>query len=138
MKSIHYQSEKDISLKEILPLYQDAQWTAYIKAPEILEQGLKNSLDLLTARNQKSNLLGIARMVGDGHTIIYIQDIIVLQKHQRKGIGKGLLQKVIEKYKAVRQKVLLTDHTAKTQGFYQSLGFEACQGNPLIAYYHKG
>ncbi|HCW74840.1 MAG TPA: GNAT family N-acetyltransferase, partial [Clostridiaceae bacterium] len=58
---------------------------------------------------EKEELIGLIRTVGDGHTILYIQDILVLNTHRDKGIGSMLLQEVLEKYKHVRQKVLLTE-----------------------------
>lgn len=71
----------------------------------------------------KEELVGIIRVVGDGHSIIYIQDILVLPAYQRKGIGRLLLKNVLEKYSQVYQKVLLTDDQPKTKQFYESMGF---------------
>lgn len=55
--------------------------------------------------------------------LIYIQDILVLPEYQRMGIGKALLEKVLDEYKEVYQKVLMTDNTEKTIRFYKALGF---------------
>lgn len=70
-------------------------------------------------------LIGIIRAVGDGQTIVFVQDIIVLPEYQRKGIGTKLLKAVMEKYKDVYQMELLTDNTEKTKAFYRSVGFTA-------------
>lgn len=61
-------------------------------------------------------------MVGDNYTIIYIQDILVLQKYQGQGIGSKLLRLVLEKYKSIRQIVLMTDNTKNTVNFYRKNG----------------
>jgi len=45
----------------------------------------------------------IIRAVGDGRTIVFVQDIIVMPEYQRKGIGTKLLKAVMEKYKDVYQ-----------------------------------
>ena len=63
------------------------------------------------------------RTVGDSHTIVYIQDILVLPEHQRQGIGTALVRAVLEHFREVRQIVLATDNTPKTIAFYESLGF---------------
>ena len=67
--------------------------------------------------------MGIIRTVGDGHTIVFVQDILVFPKHQRKGVGSALLQTVLDRYRHVRQIELATDNTIKTIAFYKSMGF---------------
>ena len=107
---------------EILSLYSSVGWTAYTDAPEVLKAGLQNSL-LTLAAYEGDQLLGIIRVIGDGHTIVYIQDLLVFPEHQRRGVGTALMNAVLERFAAVRQIVLATDDTPKTTAFYESLGF---------------
>lgn len=107
---------------EILRLYTQVGWTAYTENMPALEQGYKNSLFVLAAY-ENAELLGIVRVVGDGATIILVQDILVYPQKQRQGIGTSLLKAVLERYADVRQIQLVTDNTPKTVAFYQSLGF---------------
>ena len=65
----------------------------------------------------------LIRTVGDGYTIVFVQDILVFPEHQRKGIGTVLLQAVLDRFSHVRQMELATDDTPKTIAFYKSLGF---------------
>ena len=110
----------NININDILNLYIDADWKNYINNIDMLTNAYNNSLYILGAYDN-NKLVGIIRVVGDGYSIIYIQDIIVLNKYQRKGIGTKLIQNVLEKYKNVYQKVLLTDNQPKTVNFYKSL-----------------
>ena len=112
----------NININDILNLYIDADWKNYINNIDMLTNAYNNSLYILGAYDN-NKLVGIIRVVGDGYSIIYIQDIIVLNKYQRKGIGTKLIHNVLEKYKNVYQKVLLTDNQPKTVNFYKSLGF---------------
>lgn len=107
---------------EILRLYTQVGWTAYTEKMTALERGYKNSL-LVLAAYENEELLGIVRVVGDGATIILVQDILVYPQKQRQGIGTALLKAVLERYADVRQIQLVTDNTPKTVAFYQSLGF---------------
>lgn len=107
---------------EIWQLYTQVGWTAYTENMTALEQGYKNSL-LVLAAYENEELLGIVRVVGDGATIILVQDLLVSLKKQRQGIGTSLLKVVLERYADVRQIQLVTDNTPKTVAFYQSLGF---------------
>lgn len=107
---------------EILRLYTQVGWTAYTENMPALEQGYKNSLLVLAAYENKE-LLGIVRVVGDGATVILVQDLLVSPKKQRQGIGTALLKSVLDRYANVRQIQLVTDNTPKTVAFYRSLGF---------------
>ncbi len=107
---------------QILPLYSSVGWTAYTDMPDALRMGFENSLLTLGAyENQK--LLGLIRLVGDGHTIVFIQDILIFPEYQRQGIGRMLIEAVLLAYSHVRQIQLTTDGTQKTKQFYQSVGF---------------
>lgn len=108
--------------EEILRLYTEVGWTAYTKDMSALEQGYKHSLFVLSAY-ENEELLGIVRAVGDGHTIVFVQDILVFPEKQRQGVGTALLKAVLDRYPDVRQIELVTDNTPKTVAFYKSLGF---------------
>ena len=108
--------------KEILALYESVGWTAYTENPAALRLGFAHSL-LTLAAYEGDRLLGLIRTVGDGHTIVFIQDILVHPTAQRKGIGTALVKAVLDRFPLVRQVELTTDNTAKTLAFYRSLGF---------------
>ena len=108
---------------EILSLYSSVGWTAYTDSPEALRRGFENSL-LILAAYEGDQLLGIIRVVGDGYTIVWIQDILVFPDQQRKGIGSALIQAVLERFSHVRQIELATDNMPKTIAFYRSQGFQ--------------
>lgn len=107
--------------EEILRLYDSVGWTAYTSSPEKLRKGFENSL-LTLAAYDGDTLQGQIRVVGDGHTIVFVQDILVFPKYQRQGIGTALLQTILERYHDVRQIELATDDTPKTKAFYRSMG----------------
>lgn len=107
---------------EIARLYESVGWTAYTDNLAALCEGFRNSL-LVLAAYDNDELLGIIRVVGDGATIIFIQDILVFPQHQRKGIGTALIRAILNRYSHVRQIELATDNTPETKAFYKSLGF---------------
>ncbi|MBO4603666.1 MAG: GNAT family N-acetyltransferase [Clostridiales bacterium] len=107
---------------EVFRLYSEAGWVAYTNDMAALREGFMNSL-LILAAYEDDGLLGLIRVVGDGATIIFIQDILVFPSFQRQGVGSALLRAVLERYAGVRQIELLTDNTEKTKAFYNSMGF---------------
>lgn len=105
-------------IEKIMGLYEDAEWYAYTKDKVRLKNAIDNSLKVLTAWDN-DKLVGLIRVVGDNHTIIYVQDILVLKEYQGQGVGSKLLSLILEKYKSIRQIVLMTDNTKETISFYK-------------------
>lgn len=121
------------STEELLNLYNDVEWSAYTEDKVRLRNAVSNSLKVLTAWNGET-LVGLIRLVGDGYTIIYIQDILILSSYQGYGIGSRLLKIVLEEYKDIRQIVLMTDQTEKTMNFYEKNGMVKTGDYNGIAY----
>lgn len=121
--------------KEILALYESVGWTAYTENPAALRLGFAHSL-LTLAAYEGDRLLGLIRTVGDGHTIVFIQDILVHPAMQRRGIGTALMKAVLERFPQVRQVELATDRTPKTLAFYRSLGFSPMEELGLCGLMH--
>ena len=122
---IGYKKNDTISFDEIFPLYEAVGWTNYTSNPIMLQNALEHSLFLLSARDEEGKLIGFLRAVGDGYSIVYIQDIIVLPEYHRQGIGTQLLRQTMEHFKEVYQTILTTDSELKTVAFYESNGFTA-------------
>ena len=120
-------------IDSIMNLYGDVSWTAYTSNPSKLEQAIINSLKVWTAWDDDL-LVGLARVVGDSSTIIYIQDILVLQAYQKIGIGSQLLKIILDEYKDLRQIILLTYDTDKTIKFYEKNGFTKVSKYKSVAF----
>ncbi|HMR48964.1 MAG TPA: GNAT family N-acetyltransferase [Arachnia sp.] len=115
--------EKEIpSREELIRLYDSVGWSAYTADPDLLEAAMAASLRVVTARID-GRLVGLARVVGDGLTIAYLQDVLVDPSHHRSGIGRLLMEEVLAPFASARQKVLLTDTEPAQRAFYEALGF---------------
>ena len=120
---INITKETSVSIDDVLPLYQAVGWTNYTNQPQMLEQSLAHSLATYLARDGEE-IVGLVRLVGDGFSSVFVQDLIVLPSYQRQGIGSALMEKALGDFKDAYQVQLATDQTEKTLGFYRSLGFE--------------
>ena len=127
-----------VTLEYVLPLYEAVGWTNYTHKPEMLEAAYKNSLHVLAALNDEGKLVGILRAVGDGASILFIQDILVYPEYQHQGIGTKLLQLSLEKYKNVYQIQLATDDSTKTVSFYESNGFTSLTSLNCVSFIYTG
>ena len=128
----------NITVEEVLPLYEAVGWTNYTQKPEMLEAAYKNSLHIIGAFNDEEKLVGVLRAVGDRASILFIQDILVTPEYQHEGIGTKLLQLTLEKYKNVYQIQLATDDSTKTVSFYESNGFTSLTSLNCVSFIYTG
>ena len=105
----------------VLEMYKSVGWTIYASDSEKLRRAFENSLCILGAYDGDT-LVGILRAVGDGETVVFLQDILVRPDKQGQGIGRRLMAEFFRKYSHVRQVQLLTDDTPATVGFYRAVG----------------
>ena len=117
---INFNNSKKINVEQLEILYNDVEWYAYTQDLEGLQQAIEQSLEVITVWKDEE-LVGLIRVVGDGLTIIYIQDILVLNSYQNQGIATQLVQQVLKKYKNVRQKVLMTEEAPDVSIFTKKM-----------------
>lgn len=110
------------TLDELVELYDAVGWTNYTADPERLHLAVARSLRVVCARDGQK-LVGLARIIGDGLTIVYLQDILVAPSHQRQGLGRALMTEALRPFDDVRQQVLLTDDEPRQREFYEAMGF---------------
>ena len=108
---------------EVLSLYSSVGWVAYTREPHVLRAGFEASLLCLGAY-EGDELVGLLRAVGDGQTVVLLQDILVRPDHQRHGVGTALVRAALDRFVGVRQIQLVTDDRRSTTAFYESLGFK--------------
>ena len=120
---ITIKKQEIVKLEDVLHLYQAVGWTNYTHQPQMLEQALSHSLVIYVALDGDA-VVGLIRLVGDGFSSVFVQDLIVLPTYQRQGIGSTLMNQALSDYKDIYQIQLATDESEKTLAFYRSLGFE--------------
>ena len=120
------------AMTDLLALYSSVGWSNYTNNPTMLEEAVKASLWQLAVYDEEE-LVAYIRLVGDGHSVLLVQDLLVRPDHQRQGIGKKLLEEAFETFPHVYQRLLVTERSEKNLAFYQSRGFvelseQACTG----------
>lgn len=61
----------------------------------VAETSINNSIHCITVK-ENEQIVGMGRIVGDGAIYFYIQDIVVHPEHQKKGIGKEIMNHLVE------------------------------------------
>lgn len=130
---MNYIETNSLNIEELTELYNSVGWSSYTSDKTVMEKIIPNSLWTLAAYDNEK-LVGLIRVVGDGVSIIYIQDLLVNPSHQRQGIGKELMTKTIDKYRCIRQIVLMTEDEAKTKAFYESTGLKQVSAYGAVSF----
>jgi GNAT superfamily N-acetyltransferase len=112
----------ELDLDAVLALYEVVGWTAYTRVPDSIAAGLRGA-SFVAAAFVDDRLVGLIRAVSDDATICYVQDVLVHPDTQRTGVGRALVNAVLDRYRHVRQHVLLTDDEPTQRAFYESLGY---------------
>jgi ribosomal protein S18 acetylase RimI-like enzyme len=84
------------------------------------------------ARDASGELVGVARLLDDGGLHASLWDVIVRPDHQRRGIGRALVEAALERCRDRRLVALVS--TPAGIGFFERLGFTA-QSHGHVAMY---
>lgn len=102
--------------------------TGFAEIPvEHARKALQNGLVNVSAR-YRDELVGMGRLVGDGAMYWYLQEIIVLPRYQRQGIGTMIVNHLVEYAKANSSTGRFTTvggvSARGKEAFYEKMGFE--------------
>lgn len=112
-------NQKPISAKALMELYKDACWWEERKEKDI-EQILKLSISVGAWEGQR--LIGFARAVSDGKFRAYVEDVIVYKGHQKNGVGKEIVSKLMNELSDIDVVSLFCEK--ELMDFYKDNGFK--------------
>jgi ribosomal protein S18 acetylase RimI-like enzyme len=124
---IIYKRVNSAPLEPISELYREAGWVDDHQIPKLLERLPKiisQSFCFIVAITDKNNYIGMGRVISDGISDAYIQDVIVKREFRGQGIGKNIVKKLTEY--CIEQNlgwigIVAEPNTAK---FYEQLDFK--------------
>ena len=70
---------------------------------------------------ERGALVAAGRALADGRDCAYLCDIAVLPSHQGRGLGKGVVSRLLERSRGHRKIILYA--VPGREGFYRRLGF---------------
>jgi GNAT superfamily N-acetyltransferase len=120
-----------INTEEVVELYLANSWSSANKPTQLLS-ALRNSHTLVTGRYD-GRLIGLGNAISDGYLVVYFPHMLVHPDFQRLGVGKLMMEQLLDKYKDFHQKMLTADGNAIS--FYESVGFcRAAKTEPMWIY----
>jgi spermidine synthase len=111
MSEIAYEVVSSAPTDAVVGLYQAGGW--WHEDPvnrTIIPQMIRGSFCFLVAREPDGRVVGMGRVISDGVSDAYIQDVVVLDACRGRGIGREIVRR----------------------GFYEPLGFHALAGYELM------
>ena len=118
--------ENQLDVQTYLSLRKKVNWKELSK--EQAKKALDNSL-LTICAFQDEKPIGMARVVGDGAVICYVQDLIIIPEAQGQGVGSMLLEYIktyVESLTEPGTQMMLDLMCAKgRESFYEKHGFIA-------------
>jgi aralkylamine N-acetyltransferase len=130
MREVEYEIVGSAPVEEIVELYKAGDWWQESpKAREIIPGMIKGSLCFMVARSLDGRIVGMARVISDGFSDAYIQDVVVLKTYRGLGIGRELIKRLTQYCVARNIGWIGLIAEPGTQEFYQDLGY-----GPLVGY----
>jgi len=125
--TVEFEAVDAAPFEEIVELYKSAGW--WQDAPEasearaVISAMIRGSFRFMVARLPEGRIVGMARVISDGFSDAYIQDVVVLPSYRRRGIGRELIRRLTEY--CVARKIAWIGLVAEpgTREFYEELGY---------------
>lgn len=125
MKGIRYEIVKDAPSSRILHLYRAAGWWQEEDGPDDLKTVdaiIANSFCFVIAISG-GEIIGMGRVISDGVSDAYIQDVTVLAEHRGQGYGKGIVRRLLQELRERKLQWIGLISEPGYESFYTSLGF---------------
>ncbi len=107
------------SEKELKILFSQTTWASKRKDQDIAKM-LENTSVFVTIR-ENSELIGFGRAMSDGVYRALVDDIIVDSAHQKKGLGKVIIENILKQLDGIDEIFLNTK--PELEEFYKKFGF---------------
>lgn len=120
--------------EDIMELYRAGGWWREYMDPSHLNDLIQGSFLFAVAVDGRSGrAVGMGRVISDGVSDGYIQDLVVLADWQNMGLGRMIIEKLIEGCRA--RKIAWVGLIAEPgkEDFYDSIGFRKMPGHvPML------
>jgi aralkylamine N-acetyltransferase len=135
MRELEFEAVNSAPVEEIVELYKSAGW--WQESPEarsIIPAMIRGSFCFMVARALDGHIIGMARVISDGYSDAYIQDVAVLENYRRQGVGRELVRRLTQF--CIARKIGWIGLVAEpgTQNLYEELGFGPLAGYQPMLY----
>jgi aralkylamine N-acetyltransferase len=133
MAEIVYEFVESVPAEAVVDLYRAGGWWREEPVSRaVIPAMVSGSFCFLVARESRGRIVGMGRVISDGASDAYIQDVVVLEEFRARGIGREIVRRLAER--CVEAGILWIGLVAEpgTKAFYERLGFRARAGHELM------
>ena len=123
------------STDDIVKLYKAGGWWKDSYDKSSVSKLIKGSYSFAVVIDKnKGRTIGMGRILSDGVSDAYIQDLVILPEYRKRGIGKILVKKLVDRcYKNNICWIALISEPGQ-DGFYENLGFKQMKNYVPLKY----
>ena len=110
-------------LGRIMPLYKSQGWWEKDDSPGRLKKMISGSHCFIIAV-ENGRVAGMGRAISDGANDAYIQDVAVAKSRSGKGIGSGIIKRLVRRLKKDGIKWIGLIAANRSHRFYERIGFK--------------
>jgi ribosomal protein S18 acetylase RimI-like enzyme len=134
MLDIVYENVTSAPTETIVDLYRAGGWWHEEHAwRAAIPQMIRGSFCFLLARESGGRIVGMGRVISDGASDGYIQDVVVLPEFRGRGIGREIIRRLTDRCVAAGLTWIGLVAEPDTQKFYEALGFQSLTGfQPML------
>ena len=131
--SIIIEAVSDWPREQIVALYRAGNWWKEHYDPEGLDALISGSFIFVIAVDASAGMaVGMGRAISDSVSDAWLQDIVVLDDYRKRGIGRAIIEKLLELCKKNDLTWIGLVSEPGTGVLYESLGFETLPGEPML------
>ncbi|MDR0966795.1 MAG: GNAT family N-acetyltransferase [Myxococcales bacterium] len=121
---------REAPTEAIVALYEAGGW--WRETPEAraaIPALIAGSFCFALARDREGRIVGMGRVISDGVSDAYIQDVVVLRCCRGRGIGRAIMERLVRH--CIERRIGWIGLVAEpgTSDFYAALGFEPLEGH---------
>jgi len=109
---------------EIVSLYKAGGWWKESYDKSKIKDLIKGSYAFAVVIEKKTNkTVGMGRILSDGISDAYLQDLIILPEYRKKGLGRYLVDELVKYCYSKNIKWIALISEPNQDGFYSNIGF---------------
>jgi len=134
-KNIEIKFVKNWSEEEIVKLYKAGGWWKESYDSSRIGSLIKGSFAFaIVVDSNTGKAIGMGRILSDGVSDAYIQDLIILPEYRDRGVGKRLLNALLENCLSNNITWIGLISEPNQNGFYSNLGFKKMKNHSPMKY----
>ncbi len=126
------------SIDEIVELYKAGGWWKESYDPSSIHQMIAGSFVFaVVVDNNSDKAVGMGRVISDGVSDAYIQDLVVLPEYRKRGLGKKLVDFLIKQCLAEGIVWIGVIAEPGSDKLYKDLGLKPMKGHIPMLYHQE-